>query len=397
MNDLTTQQASPGFDTSGLPVALAALFDETVFARLEHVAGHLSKAKGFTPPHLFGNAHACFAVVTRSMTWRLDPFAVAQSTYDVGGKIAYEGKLVQAILENSGQVEGQIKFDLFGDWSKIQGKWKKIKGERNGKKYEFAAQNWSDEDEEGLGVTVSCQVKGESGRRELNFLLREAFPRNSVLWATRPSQQIKYTAVRAFASTVAPSLFMGVPFDTDQSAGMKDITEAATIVETGAAIVSEALDWYGEGQSAYGNGVKYRDAPGHLAATDYDDWCRGWQDASKEEHNGDSTEEGEQRDPEPSTADAGPDDDDTTRKDSAAEQSESSGPRSIAEMVADCDGNEAHEKRVRFAHVEALKGNKALEEWLKEQTEANITVLKPFGPDLRAWADAADNDGELAL
>lgn len=223
MNALVEAEKTYGLPVSGMAPGLALMFNEPLYERCKQIAQIMSRAQGITPGHLIGQSEACFAVVTRAITWKLDPFSVAQATYQTpGGKVGFEGKLVQAILENSGHLEGGVKFEHFGDWDKIRGRFKKIKGS-SGK--EFAAQDWKDEDENGLGVTVSAQVKGEKEPRSLTVYLRECFPRNSTLWALRPSQQIMYTAVRAFANVAAPGLFMGVPFSGDEDeATMIDVT-----------------------------------------------------------------------------------------------------------------------------------------------------------------------------
>lgn len=223
MNALIETDKSYGLPVSGMAPGLALMFNEPLYERCKQIAQIMSRANGITPGHLIGQSEACFAVVTRSITWKLDPFSVAQATYQTpGGKVGYEGKLVQAILENSGHLEGGVKFTHVGDWDKIRGKWIKKNSDR-GK--EYAVQGWKDEDENGLGVIVSAQVKGEKEPRELTVWMRECFPRNSTLWALRPSQQIMYTAVRAFANVAAPGLFMGVPFSSDlEEQTMIDVT-----------------------------------------------------------------------------------------------------------------------------------------------------------------------------
>jgi hypothetical protein len=225
LNALIEAEKTYGLPVSGMAPGLALMFNEPLYERCKQIAQIMARASGITPGHLIGQSEACFAVVTRSITWKLDPFSVAQATYQTpGGKVGFEGKLVQAILENSGHIDGAVKFTHFGDWDRIRGKWVK----KQGTKSEYAAQGWKDEDEVGLGVVVSAQVKGEKEPRELTVYLRECFPRNSTLWALRPSQQICYTAVRAFANVVAPGLFMGVPFSGDEDEQtMIDVTPAS--------------------------------------------------------------------------------------------------------------------------------------------------------------------------
>lgn len=214
VDDMTSLKRSPS-------LALRIWFDDNLYDRCKNIARHMANANGFTPRHLLGQAEACFAVVTRALTWKLDPHAVAMSTYQTpGGSIGFEGKLIQAILENSGRLVGGVKFTHYGDWNQVKGKFQL---RRNDKGREAAVRTWTIEDARGLGVTVSAQVKGEVEPRTMNFDLDTAWPLNSTLWATRPHQQICYTAVRAFASLCAPGLLMGVPFD-DDGMDMLDVT-----------------------------------------------------------------------------------------------------------------------------------------------------------------------------
>jgi hypothetical protein len=218
-----------GMPTTGMAPGLALLFNDRLYERCKDVARIMAGAKGFTPPHLLDNQMACFGVVQMSITWRLTPQLVAASTYATpGGKIGYEGKLIQAILENSGKLEGGVEYELIGDWNRVRGKHKKA---TSAKGHEYFVPDWRPEDEEGLGVIVRAKVRGEKEPREMEpFWLRSCWPRNSTLWATRPEQQIKYTACRAFANTVAPGILMGVPFDSDADQGtMIDVTPSRPV------------------------------------------------------------------------------------------------------------------------------------------------------------------------
>lgn len=275
MNEITKAQTRPRMDESKLPMGWQILFNDDLRQTVRALAKDMSNAHGVTPKHLIGCPEACYAVITRALTWKLDPYAVACSTYQTpAGQIGYEGKLVQAILEASGQVEGHVEFELYGDWDKIRGKFKQEKRKSDrGKEYAVPVAAWAEEDEKGVGVRVSMQVVGEAEPRVLDFDLVTAQPRNSTLWAIRPDQQIKYTAVRAFANTVAPSIFMGIAFDFEiaPSDQMKDVTPTKP----------EAPSPHERGRQARLAGQPMKAAPRELSGKAYDQWVDGWKEADQ--------------------------------------------------------------------------------------------------------------------
>lgn len=210
---------------SGQDLSLALMFNEDLFKRCSTIAQTMSKAVGITPKHLIGKPETCFAVVTRSILWKLDPFSVAGSTYDVNGKHGYEGKLCRAILEKSGRFEERLKFEKIPSekaWEKVQGKTRMATG-KSGGSYPVAA--YSQADEDGLGVRIHYQLKDEKPQT-FEFYMRQAHPRNSTLWATDPWTQLCYLASRRFANSEVPDIFMGVPFDKENlsDADMQDVT-----------------------------------------------------------------------------------------------------------------------------------------------------------------------------
>ena len=211
--NLSTSMALIGKNAS--PV-LQIMLDEALFDRARMLAGYMAKGEGMMPKHLIGKPEACFAVICQSITWKLDPYFVARCTYQTpGGNVGFEGKLVQAVLENSGKLLGPVTYEHYGDWDQVQGKWERATGGKGG---EYAKATWNDNDAKGLGVIVRAQVFGEAEPRAWKFDLVQAYPRNSTLWATDPRTQICYTAVRRFANIAAPGLLAGVPFDREEAA-----------------------------------------------------------------------------------------------------------------------------------------------------------------------------------
>jgi RecT family len=210
-----TDLEQAGFPTHA-PMApgLAVFFNDALFNRCKVLAGIMSRGEGTVPKHLIGKAEACFAIMSRAITWNLDPYGVAEGTFQTpSGQIGYKGVLIQAILENSGKLDGGVKFEHVGDWAKVKGKFKILDSQKGTGKY--AVPTWTREDATGLSVIVSAKVKGESEQRTLDFDLDSAFPLHSPLWATDPKRQICYTAVRAFANLAMPGVLLGIPFDVD--------------------------------------------------------------------------------------------------------------------------------------------------------------------------------------
>lgn len=249
--------------TDGLPLTLRIMLNPEMFARLKEAAAIMSRSEGFVGRHLLSKPEACFAVLTRAMDWHLDPYFVAMATYQTpNGQVGFEGKLCQAILENSGRFVGGIRFEHHGDWDNLVGK---FKIEVSAKGHEIPKPTWTREkDAIGLGVTVIGHVRGEAEPRRWTIELAQAYPLNSPLWATDPRSQICYLAVRRFGDLAAPGIYGGVRFNVDEfldaSETARDVThetmqearptaarETRTVVEAEAITTWQAFDAEGDG------------------------------------------------------------------------------------------------------------------------------------------------------
>ena len=60
------------------------------------------------PKHLQASPGDCLMVVEQAMRWGMSPFAVAQATSVISGKMMYEGKLVAAAVETSAPSPGNL-------------------------------------------------------------------------------------------------------------------------------------------------------------------------------------------------------------------------------------------------------------------------------------------------
>ena len=167
----------------------------------------LAKGKVTVPQHLQNNIGDCMAIVLQAAQWNMDPFAVAQKTHLVSGKLGYEAQLVNAVVITRAPVTGRPQYEWFGDWDKVIGKFKE-KTSQKGETYRVPG--WTLEEEKGLGIRVWMTMRGESEPRVLELLLSQATVRNSTLWAGDPKQQLAYLAIKRWARLYCPDVLLGV-------------------------------------------------------------------------------------------------------------------------------------------------------------------------------------------
>src|SRR5688500_15967335 len=56
----------------------------------------------------------CFLVVNQAIRWNMDPFAVMGETYVVGGKLAWQGKLVAAVVNARANLKAPLNYRFEG-------------------------------------------------------------------------------------------------------------------------------------------------------------------------------------------------------------------------------------------------------------------------------------------
>lgn len=79
--------------------------------KMLRLAEQMASSKLSVPEHLRGNIGDCLAIITQAMLWNMNPFAVAQKTHIVSGRLGYEAQLVIAVVQNSGAIRGGFHFE----------------------------------------------------------------------------------------------------------------------------------------------------------------------------------------------------------------------------------------------------------------------------------------------
>lgn len=90
-------------------VAFASALEVMEFAKLMAVA---DKA---VPPHLRNQAGICLAITFQAVEWRMSPFAVANKSYVVNDRVAYESQLVHAVIEARAPLRERLDCSYAGE------------------------------------------------------------------------------------------------------------------------------------------------------------------------------------------------------------------------------------------------------------------------------------------
>jgi hypothetical protein len=164
----------------------ASLFTQTsLFEQVQRAATMLSRSS-LIPEHLRGEESVsnCFLVIEQAMRWRMSPFAVAQSTYFLSGKMGYEGKLVAAIVNASPRLSRNLS-------------------------YEYKGQG------ENRTVQVSGTLKGEDKPRTITGSVGQWQTRKNPKWQELPDQMLSYRGAREWARRHMPEVVLGVYADEE--------------------------------------------------------------------------------------------------------------------------------------------------------------------------------------
>lgn len=152
------------------------------------------------PQHLQKSPGDCLMVIEQAIRWGMSPFAVAQCTSVVQGKLMFEGKLVSAALHSSGIMASRLDYEFSGS---------------------------------GDARTIMARgtLRGEAKPREIEVALKDAKTSNG-MWTKQPDQQLVYFATRAWARRHAPEVMLGVyspeEFEAPQFTGLTIDARAET-------------------------------------------------------------------------------------------------------------------------------------------------------------------------
>lgn len=197
IEDRIAQRVDP--QVAGLPVSSAGggLAFSSVTQAME-MAKLMALSGVAIPQHLRGNPGACLAIIIQAVEWRLSPYAVANKSYSVNDRLAYESQLIQAVILQRAPIKGRLKVEY-----------------------------------DGAGEARTCRVSATlADTGETVDYTSPPFgrihPKNSPLWKSDPDQQQFYYAGRALCRRHFPDVLLGIyARDELDPAEARDITPTA--------------------------------------------------------------------------------------------------------------------------------------------------------------------------
>jgi hypothetical protein len=150
-----------------------------------------------------------FLVVNQAMRWQMDPFALAGESYEIGGKLAYQGKVIQALVNKRAGLINRLSYKFTGEGPQRT-------------------------------VTVSGTFEGETEVRTVSLSVAQAKTSNE-MWTKDPDQKLVYSATIKWARRFASDVVLGVLTDDDLERMAEKQRPQVTVTYTEGASKSDRL------------------------------------------------------------------------------------------------------------------------------------------------------------
>lgn len=180
---------------------------------LVRFADLMAKSDVMLPKHLRQKPAICLAVAMRATHWGMDPFALANETYQAkqDEPIAYQAKVFVAALKNCAGIELQYRFE----------------GEYTVSETPATSANGKQVSRRSSSGTRKCIAFATVGGKLLEYetpIIDDITVKNSPLWHNEPDQQLAYYAGRGWTRRYRPGVMMGA-YSVDEVQNMQPIRD----------------------------------------------------------------------------------------------------------------------------------------------------------------------------
>lgn len=189
---------SPAISTAAGGLKFTSMLEVMDFSKAMSTSGNL------VPEYLRGNPGGCLGITFQAIEWRMSPFQVANKSYEVNDRIAYESQLIHAVIEARAPLQHRLMCSYEGEliYDEVDSK-----DEETGEIFKRRVLNWRKS-------TRKCTIAGDftngDTRDYTSPQIGDIKVKNSPLWRDDPDQQLFYYASRSWARKWCPDVLMGI-------------------------------------------------------------------------------------------------------------------------------------------------------------------------------------------
>lgn len=210
----------------------SVFFNVALFEQAQRAATMFANST-MVPEHFQKNVGNCMIGINYAMRLRADPFMVMQCLYIVHGKPGIEGKLVEAIINQSTKYSQPLEYEWLGPEDKITDRLTVLKADVPS---EYGCQAFTIETKSGKRVTgpkITWQLVKANGWYDNKGPDKTV---ESNKWRTMPEMMFYYRAASWFANKNCPELKLGMHTVEE----LQDITEMRKMPD-GSFVIKESV------------------------------------------------------------------------------------------------------------------------------------------------------------
>lgn len=178
--------------TQTMGVSTSGALDFTSASQFMEFAKMMALANVALPKHLRDNPGACLAVAMQASEWKMSPFQVANKSYSVNDRLAYEAQLINAVILRRAPISSRFRITYEGEGPQRR-------------------------------CTVAVTLTDGEDVEYTSPAIGNIPTKNSPLWKSDPDQQLFYFSSRSLCRRHFPDVLLGVY--------TKDEIEDAPIIE----------------------------------------------------------------------------------------------------------------------------------------------------------------------
>lgn len=215
-----------------LPVKAGNIMPQS-YGELREYGQMMSTGDLALPEHFRNNPGLCIAIIKKAMKWEMDEWEVANQTYAVNNRLAYQAQLLAAVVKKWAPIKEKVIVPTYTGEGETRQCSFTLHHVETGELIEYTSPKIGKD----LGKPADDGSKTKSPPVDYDGI----WPKNSPLWRHEPDQQLYYYSIRAMARRHFPDILMGA-YDREEVLAMKEMKDITPIRTDGKKVQNSLID-----------------------------------------------------------------------------------------------------------------------------------------------------------